>query len=429
MRAAILSWDAIVIAKRLVFIIGWVILTLAWGIEAAAPVTGQVLVFDSTIPGKVAAEDLVVTQELAVQTLAAGDTITIGTADRKSVRVKGVIGSGGAVTLTSNPQIAAGTNGQIIELYGTSAADTVTLVAGAGLLLCGEDAFVILSTHVGASFQYDATATVWEQRGCRATQGMDGTTTLEQARLAGNVVLGAISEATAFPILQGAAGETCRTWMASGGKVTQCRDAAGNPMNFGTQLATSREWALVNNAGSTIFRVQEAGGVQLYDHSLACSAANAGTKRYRVGAANVADMEMICTKLPDDAYYWVGPPEERHTTTGATDACEATPADDFFAGPASSATEALVQTQSRAGYYTRLRSRTQASIPTGQTMTVTLRKAGVNTALTCSQSNAQTCSGNQVVSFADGDLWNMLESCTTGGAATKLTVILLFYPS
>ena len=366
------------------------------------------------------------TLEIPAQTLAAGDTITIGSADRKTIRTKGVSGSGGPVTLTSDPQITAGAASQVLELYGTSATDTVTLVAGAGLQLCGSDETLVLSTEKGAQFQYDTTAALWEQRGCRLTSS--GSSTLESGRAGGRRMAGAVSLSTGS-IIDGIA----RWENASTGPMQQCVDSAGAAVACDKviQLQANETFEIIGPepTQTKIFSAQEAGGIRIFDHTAACNTGNAGMKRYRVGAATVADMEMTCTKLPDNAYYWVGPPEERHTTTNTTEACEATPADDFFAGPASDAIEARVQTQSRAGYYTRLRSRTQVIIPTGQTMTVTLRKNGVDAALTCSQSNAQTCSGDQVVPFADGDLWNMRESCTTGGAATKATVILLFYPS
>lgn len=49
-----------------------------------------------------------------------------------------IVGSPGAVTVTANPQVAAGTNvGQQLVLIGTSATNTVTLADGTGLLLNG----------------------------------------------------------------------------------------------------------------------------------------------------------------------------------------------------------------------------------------------------------------------------------------------------
>jgi len=48
-----------------------------------------------------------------------------------------VSGNGGAVTLTSNPQIAAGTNGERKRLIGTNDTNTLTVVDGNGLALAG----------------------------------------------------------------------------------------------------------------------------------------------------------------------------------------------------------------------------------------------------------------------------------------------------
>lgn len=44
---------------------------------------------------------------------------------------------GGAVTLTSNPSIEDGINGQLLVLRGSSATDTITLTDGNGMLLAG----------------------------------------------------------------------------------------------------------------------------------------------------------------------------------------------------------------------------------------------------------------------------------------------------
>jgi hypothetical protein len=152
--------------------------------------------------------------------------------------------------------------------------------------------------------------------------------------------------------------------------------------------------------------------------------------RYKINASGVADQVLFCTKLPDNNYYWVGPPEEIIARTGtSTDACEATPADDFGWAAQNNAVRAVVQTQSRAGYYTRLRSRTQVTIPSGQTLTAMFELNAGNTTLTCTQSNAQTCSSDAVVAVTDGQLVNIRESCTTGGAATSHIVTVVFYPN
>lgn len=70
-----------------------------------------------------------------------------------------VTGSGGAVTVTANPQIAAATNvGQQLVLYGNSDTNTVTLADGNGLSLNGP---VTLKNHSIISLIWDGT--VWAE--------------------------------------------------------------------------------------------------------------------------------------------------------------------------------------------------------------------------------------------------------------------------
>jgi len=56
--------------------------------------------------------------------------------DASLMNVTATVG-GGAVTLTSNPSIANGINGQILVLRGSSATDTITITDGNGVLLAG----------------------------------------------------------------------------------------------------------------------------------------------------------------------------------------------------------------------------------------------------------------------------------------------------
>ena len=63
---------------------------------------------------------------------------------------------GGAVTLTSNPSIADGINGQILVLRGSHATDTVTLTDGNGMQLNGS---ITLATNDTITLYYDAVIT------------------------------------------------------------------------------------------------------------------------------------------------------------------------------------------------------------------------------------------------------------------------------
>ena len=68
-------------------------------------------------------------------------------------QIQYIAGNGGPVTVTSNPQIQAGTiNGQELELVGTDSTNTVTLSDGNGLKLNG-------NITVG---QYTSIKLVWD---------------------------------------------------------------------------------------------------------------------------------------------------------------------------------------------------------------------------------------------------------------------------
>lgn len=92
----------------------------------------------------------------AVNSIVAGTGIT---AAMFAPRVK-VVGDGGAVDITANPQIAAGTDGQQIIVWGTSDANTVQLDTGTGLLLAGGTSFV-LGSGDNVTLIYDSTLTAW----------------------------------------------------------------------------------------------------------------------------------------------------------------------------------------------------------------------------------------------------------------------------
>ena len=67
-----------------------------------------------------------------------------------------IAGSGGAIDITANPQIVAGTiDGQILKLYGTSDVNTVTLEDGNGLELRGS---VLLGANDFIELQWNLTS-------------------------------------------------------------------------------------------------------------------------------------------------------------------------------------------------------------------------------------------------------------------------------
>jgi hypothetical protein len=100
----------------------------------------------------------VITPPSTLQTLAAGNAIS---ADAAKVRVAG---SGGAVTLTSTPTVADGSDGQFLMILGTSDTNTVTvqdqgtlagtnLELGAGTRVLGKGDILVLS--------FDSSDSVW----------------------------------------------------------------------------------------------------------------------------------------------------------------------------------------------------------------------------------------------------------------------------
>jgi len=77
-----------------------------------------------------------------------------------------VQGSGGAVDITANPQIAAGTDGEIVIIQGVSDVNTVKLDDGTGLALCG-GVSMTLGNNDNISFMYDSGETEWLEWGGR----------------------------------------------------------------------------------------------------------------------------------------------------------------------------------------------------------------------------------------------------------------------
>jgi hypothetical protein len=73
-----------------------------------------------------------------------------------------VQGNGGPVTVTANPQIAAGADGSILILQGMSNANTVQLQNGNGLRLQGGIAFT-LGLGDSITMAYDATSATWTE--------------------------------------------------------------------------------------------------------------------------------------------------------------------------------------------------------------------------------------------------------------------------
>jgi hypothetical protein len=92
----------------------------------------------------------------AVTNITAGGGIT---ATNATMRVQG---DGGPITVTANPQIAAGTDGQFLFLHGSDDTNTVTIHDGDGLHL-HSGSLLILGEHDHLMLQYDTTDSVWDE--------------------------------------------------------------------------------------------------------------------------------------------------------------------------------------------------------------------------------------------------------------------------
>lgn len=74
-----------------------------------------------------------------------------------------VKGSGGAIDVTANPQIAAGeVDGQLLVVIGTDDTATVTLENGTGIAMDGD---AVLQSGSSIMFAWDDAATIWRQVG------------------------------------------------------------------------------------------------------------------------------------------------------------------------------------------------------------------------------------------------------------------------
>lgn len=112
-------------------------------------------------PDEVTDEKLTVNQELM---LVPSSTINITAAGGITVTkpIMHIQGDGGAVTVTANPQIAAGTDGQWLSLQGKSDTNTVTLNTGNGLHLHGR---AVIGNEDSLTLYYDGATSEWEERG------------------------------------------------------------------------------------------------------------------------------------------------------------------------------------------------------------------------------------------------------------------------
>jgi len=87
-------------------------------------------------------------------------SVSAGTSIAVTRTIVRIIGNGGAVTVTANPAIAAGQDGQEVIVIGTDSTDTVTLTNGNGLQLAGGVSFTFNKGST-MSLIYDAVNSKW----------------------------------------------------------------------------------------------------------------------------------------------------------------------------------------------------------------------------------------------------------------------------
>lgn len=92
----------------------------------------------------------------SITNITAGGGITVTNGQMR------VQGSGGAVTITANPQIAAGVDGQIVVVQGQSNTNTITISTGTGLHL-HSGSTITLRDHDYLTLVYDSGTSEWEE--------------------------------------------------------------------------------------------------------------------------------------------------------------------------------------------------------------------------------------------------------------------------
>lgn len=113
----------------------------------------QSIVIDSAT-NKVTLGNLLVCEPSSDATITAAGGIT------PTHAIMRIVSSGGAVNITANPQIVAGSDGQLLIVQGTSDANTVQLDDGTGLILEGAVAFVLGANDM-IMFAYDSGESAW----------------------------------------------------------------------------------------------------------------------------------------------------------------------------------------------------------------------------------------------------------------------------
>ena len=97
-------------------------------------------------------ESVIIASQIAEITAAGGITVT-----HRDMRI---VGSGGAVNITADPQIAAGKDRQRVQIQGTDDVNTVQLDDGTGLQLEGGVSCILGKNDIIELF-YDIVESAW----------------------------------------------------------------------------------------------------------------------------------------------------------------------------------------------------------------------------------------------------------------------------
>lgn len=99
-----------------------------------------------------------IVKEQLVYTPSSDTAITAAGGITVTKAIMRIAGDGGAIDITANPQIAAGTDGQIVIIQGTSDVNTVTLDDGTGLALSAQ---CVLAAQDNITLMYDSGDAEW----------------------------------------------------------------------------------------------------------------------------------------------------------------------------------------------------------------------------------------------------------------------------
>ena len=121
--------------------------------------TNNILAVQATGDGAGGIVDLkVIVKEQLVYTPSSDTAITAAGGITVTKAIMRVAGDSGAIDITANPQIAAGTDGQVVIIQGTHDTNTVTLDDGTGLALSAQ---CVLAAQDNITLMYDSGDSEW----------------------------------------------------------------------------------------------------------------------------------------------------------------------------------------------------------------------------------------------------------------------------